>query len=150
VAELATERCIVLALGSGSTVIDAVGALDAIEALKADRGPLAVQSASVDAKEQGEAGMFGSFSGGMYSVNGARALVDMAAVLRLPQKQVPWQEADGHLSGVSISVYPPGIPALLPGEVITSAALDSLRSAVAAGATLVGCSDDLSDVTVCT
>ena len=47
----------------------------------------------------------------------------------------------GRISGESIAGYPPGIPALLPGERITAEVVDYLRELVAAGARLHGASD---------
>ena len=37
--------------------------------------------------------------------------------------------------------YPPGIPAVVPGEVLTAATLDALSTALAAGGTVTGASD---------
>jgi lysine decarboxylase len=51
------------------------------------------------------------------------------------------EEAEGRVSSETIAGYPPGIPALLPGEVVTREAIDYLRELVAAGARLHGASD---------
>ncbi|MDO8212273.1 aminotransferase class I/II-fold pyridoxal phosphate-dependent enzyme [Conexibacter sp. CPCC 206217] len=57
--------------------------------------------------------------------------------------------AIGRLSAEAISAYPPGIPALLPGEPITRRALDQLLSLHAAGLRLHGASDpDLNTLVV--
>ena len=48
-------------------------------------------------------------------------------------EQVPWQKAAGRLSAEMITPYPPGIPAVLPGERLTGEVLDYLRSGVDAG-----------------
>jgi arginine decarboxylase len=50
-------------------------------------------------------------------------------------------EAIGRISCESIAGYPPGIPALLPGERITAETMDYLRWTVEAGARLHGASD---------
>jgi arginine decarboxylase len=50
-------------------------------------------------------------------------------------------DAVGRVSAESIAGYPPGIPALLPGERITAEVIDYLRELVAAGARLHGASD---------
>ena len=44
------------------------------------------------------------------------------------------------MSAETIAGYPPGIPALLPGERVTREAIDYLRELVAAGARLHGAS----------
>jgi lysine decarboxylase len=49
-------------------------------------------------------------------------------------------EAVGRVCGESIAVYPPGIPALLPGERISQKIVDDLRRQVAQGARLHGAS----------
>ncbi|MCZ0899137.1 arginine decarboxylase, partial [Microcoleus sp. HI-ES] len=40
-----------------------------------------------------------------------------------------------------ICPYPPGIPVLMPGEIITPAAVDYLQQILAAGGKITGCSD---------
>jgi arginine decarboxylase len=47
----------------------------------------------------------------------------------------------GKISAESICPYPPGIPVLIPGEVITIEALDYLRQVLDLGGEIVGCSD---------
>ena len=54
---------------------------------------------------------------------------------------VPVDDAVGRVSAESIAGYPPGIPALLPGERVTAEAIDYLRSLTTAGARLHGASD---------
>ncbi|MBT2207430.1 aminotransferase class I/II-fold pyridoxal phosphate-dependent enzyme [Actinomadura sp. NEAU-AAG7] len=48
-------------------------------------------------------------------------------------EQVPAEEAVGRVAAEMITPYPPGIPAVLPGERITKPVLRYLRSGVAAG-----------------
>jgi lysine decarboxylase len=54
---------------------------------------------------------------------------------------VEFETASGRICGESIAVYPPGIPALLPGERITDAIIAHLRKQVTKGARLHGASD---------
>ena len=49
---------------------------------------------------------------------------------------VPVSQAAGRIVAELVSPYPPGVPALAPGELITQEVLDYLTSAVAAGALL--------------
>jgi arginine decarboxylase len=56
-------------------------------------------------------------------------------------EEVPADEAVGRISCESIAGYPPGIPALLPGERIGADTVSYLRELVAAGARLHGASD---------
>ncbi|MCP2196341.1 aminotransferase class I/II-fold pyridoxal phosphate-dependent enzyme [Lentzea flava] len=48
-------------------------------------------------------------------------------------EQVPAQRAAGRIAAEMITPYPPGAPAVLPGEVITDDVLDYVRSGLAAG-----------------
>ncbi|MFF9086395.1 aminotransferase class I/II-fold pyridoxal phosphate-dependent enzyme [Streptomyces sp. NPDC014991] len=50
-----------------------------------------------------------------------------------PAEQVPAEQAVGRIAAEMISPYPPGVPVVAPGEVITSEVLDYLRSGVAHG-----------------
>jgi lysine decarboxylase len=58
-----------------------------------------------------------------------------------PSEAVPVDEADGRVSAEAIAGYPPGIPALLPGERITGEVIAYLRELRDAGARLHGASD---------
>jgi arginine/lysine/ornithine decarboxylase len=48
-------------------------------------------------------------------------------------EQVPAAKAVGRIAAEMITPYPPGVPAILPGEVITAPVLNYLRTGVAAG-----------------
>jgi arginine decarboxylase len=54
---------------------------------------------------------------------------------------VPVDEAIGRISCESIAGYPPGVPALLPGERVTGEVVGYLRELTAAGARLHGAAD---------
>jgi arginine/lysine/ornithine decarboxylase len=56
-------------------------------------------------------------------------------------EEVAVEDGVGRVSCESIAGYPPGIPALLPGERISAATIDYLRELVATGARLYGASD---------
>jgi arginine decarboxylase len=51
------------------------------------------------------------------------------------------EEASDRLCGELICPYPPGIPLLMPGEVITLEAVAYLKQIMAAGGTVTGCND---------
>jgi len=48
-------------------------------------------------------------------------------------EQVPAADAVGRVAAEMISPYPPGVPVLAPGEVISQEAVDYLTTGVAAG-----------------
>ncbi len=54
---------------------------------------------------------------------------------------IPWHQAAGWISAELVCPYPPGIPILLPGEVISSTALEFLQQVKAAGGLITGSSD---------
>jgi arginine decarboxylase len=56
-------------------------------------------------------------------------------------EQVPVDDAVGRISCESIASYPPGVPALLPGERVSSETVAYLRELAASGARLHGASD---------
>ncbi len=58
---------------------------------------------------------------------------------------VPVAQAAGRISCESIAAYPPGIPGVLPGELITAELLDNLRRVVDEGARLHGAADPALD-----
>jgi lysine decarboxylase len=56
-------------------------------------------------------------------------------------ERVPVDAAVGRISSESIAGYPPGIPALLPGERVSAEIVRYLRETVASGGRLHGASD---------
>lgn len=66
-----------------------------------------------------------------------------------PTEEVALDDSVGRVSAESIAGYPPGIPALLPGERITPAVVEHFRALLAAGAKLHGAHDQtLATITV--
>ncbi len=62
-----------------------------------------------------------------------------------PRERVSAARAVGRISAETAAPYPPGIPALAPGEVITAGLLESLRAEAAAGTRIAYCSDPTLD-----
>lgn len=50
-----------------------------------------------------------------------------------PSEQVPWEKAAGRVAAEMLTPYPPGIPAVVPGERLNSDVLRYLRTGVEAG-----------------
>ena len=60
------------------------------------------------------------------------------------------KESLGEVCGELICPYPPGIPLLIPGEVITEAALNYLLQVRSEGAVISGAADPLlSSIVIC-
>jgi lysine decarboxylase len=57
------------------------------------------------------------------------------------RETVGFGAAAGRIAAETVAPYPPGIPAIAPGEVITAALVDALREAAAAGTRLAYCAD---------
>ncbi|MGV9248394.1 aminotransferase class I/II-fold pyridoxal phosphate-dependent enzyme [Streptomyces sp. NPDC003710] len=58
-----------------------------------------------------------------------------------PAENVPAERAAGRIAAETISPYPPGVPVVAPGEVITTEVLDYLRSGVAHGVLIPDAAD---------
>lgn len=58
-----------------------------------------------------------------------------------PTETIPVAEAGDRISAELICPYPPGIPVLMPGEIITPAAINHLQQVLAWGGHITGCSD---------
>ncbi|KAL2896598.1 Arginine decarboxylase, partial [Bienertia sinuspersici] len=66
------------------------------------------------------------------------------------KRRVNVKESIGKICGELICPYPPGIPVMIPGELISEEALNFLLQAKACGATVSGTSDpDLSSLVIC-
>ncbi|HEX2046041.1 MAG TPA: aminotransferase class V-fold PLP-dependent enzyme [Gaiellaceae bacterium] len=57
------------------------------------------------------------------------------------RETVPAEWAAGRIAAETVAPYPPGIPAIAPGELVTAALLDALREAAAHGTRLAYCAD---------
>ena len=58
-----------------------------------------------------------------------------------PQEVVPFEEAEGRVAAESLAAYPPGVPNVLPGELLTRPTLDYIADSVAHGVLVRGASD---------
>jgi arginine/lysine/ornithine decarboxylase len=66
------------------------------------------------------------------------------------KRKVTAKESIGKVSGELICPYPPGIPVLIPGEVITERSVDYLLHLIGKGADISGASDPLlSSIVIC-
>ena len=58
-----------------------------------------------------------------------------------PAERVPAAQAVGRIAAETAAPYPPGIPALAPGEVVTQEVLDALQAEAARGSRVAYCGD---------
>lgn len=61
------------------------------------------------------------------------------------KETIPFHRAAGKISGSIVSIYPPGIPVLLPGEVITEDFLKNMRQCKKLGLNVQGIADILNE-----
>lgn len=73
--------------------------------------------------------------------NAQRAISASLSTLSRAPCRVAFAEAAWQVSAELLCPYPPGIPAVVPGEVLTNAALDALTAVLGAGGTVTGASD---------
>jgi lysine decarboxylase len=58
-----------------------------------------------------------------------------------PRETVAAEDADGRVAAETVAPYPPGIPAIAPGEVVSKELVEALREAAAGGTRLAYCAD---------
>ena len=75
----------------------------------------------------------------------APAVCSPRAAWLAPVERVPLAAAAGRVAAESVIPYPPGLPALLPGERIDAALVTALEAIVAGGGTIGGAGDGLAD-----
>lgn len=134
VAELATPTCVVLAMGIGSTQQHAQALVAAVQQLCQQHYGDNSSSSSSSASSSSPA---------------APPAVPSTPDVRLSPRDaffaaaeaVPAGQAGGRISAELLCPYPPGVPALYPGEVITEVVLQQVQAVLRHGGTVTGCSD---------
>lgn len=69
------------------------------------------------------------------------AAISPRAAFFAPRETVRAAAAAGRIAAETVAPYPPGIPAIAPGEVITASLLEALAEAAATGTRLAYCAD---------
>ncbi|QKE85470.1 aminotransferase class V-fold PLP-dependent enzyme [Arthrobacter sp. NEB 688] len=77
---------------------------------------------------------------GVWSVDPVAATTPREAFFA-PRESVPVEAAVGRVCAELVAPYPPGVPVLAPGELVTAEALDALRTARAAGSRIAYAAD---------
>lgn len=137
-AELPASRTLTFALGLGTTQEDVDRLVEALAAISA---AAASSDGKTAAAEQEAALPFPPFDG--------RAAATRARLCGLREAYLTPSEVlatddpaiVGRASAETVCPYPPGIPVLLPGEVITADVLAFLDGVLAAGGSVTGCAD---------
>lgn len=124
ICELATDTVVVFVVGIGEDPANLDRLYDALVDVAGAVEPRHEPTTPIDSRA---------------SFNAEQAISPREAFLAASDV-VSTDDAVGRVCGESISVYPPGIPALLPGERITQEIVDHLKRQVAQGARLHGAS----------
>lgn len=139
-----------MALGPGSTVQHADQAAAAFKQLAATARQRSGANGSATAGTPGSNGVSRATPpvSGNGASSAARSLPQLPE-MRLsprdayfsPSVRIPLSEAPGRASAELLCPYPPGVPVLFPGEVVTDAAMQLLRRTLAQGGCVTGASD---------
>jgi arginine decarboxylase len=76
----------------------------------------------------------------VWDVTPEKALTPQEAFFA-PRETVRAEEAGGRVAAETVAPYPPGIPAIAPGEVVSQELIEALREAAAGGTRLSYCAD---------
>ncbi|SFR92745.1 lysine decarboxylase [Microbacterium sp. cf046] len=71
----------------------------------------------------------------------SESALDPRTAFFAPHETVPASAAPGRVCAELIAPYPPGVPVLAPGEIVTAAAIDALRSTLADGGRIAYAAD---------
>ena len=71
--------------------------------------------------------------------------MELYQAMELPAESVSFEDAIGKISGSFVYLYPPGIPVLVPGEVITEDFIKNLRESMKLRLNLQGIADIINE-----
>ena len=71
----------------------------------------------------------------------ARIALTPRAAFFAPREAVPAEAAAGRIAAETVAPYPPGIPAVAPGELVRAPLVEALREAAASGTRMAYCAD---------
>lgn len=71
--------------------------------------------------------------------------LELYEAMELPVKEVSFEEAAGQVSGCFVSLYPPGIPVLLPGEIIDEECIKNIRESIKLQLNVQGIADIINE-----
>jgi len=90
------------------------------------------------AKEQGTPAAVSALAGESLPTFAHDAVITPREAFFADQDYIPLDQSIGAISSEIVTVYPPGIPVLVPGEIITSEAITYLKRMLSLGATVDG------------
>lgn len=138
--ELPELQQITLIISIGNTPADGQRCVEGLRALAARASPLQ-EFAAGDRKRVGLRDISFEASAQADSRPGVIPKISPRTAFFAPTLTLPAAAAVGYPSAETLSAYPPGIPTVVAGEVITAAALDHLTRVMQQGGYVTGCSD---------
>ncbi|KAG0567948.1 hypothetical protein KC19_7G174100 [Ceratodon purpureus] len=140
VAELPSLRSVTFAMSAGSSRRDAMRLIDSFAALSARYASEVESCSSVSLPSFGPEPVTTETEPPVWE-NQVMALSPRDAFYSKSEK-VMVQDAVGRVSAELLCPYPPGIPVVTPGEIITQEAVDCISAVLAQGGVVSGASDD--------
>eukprot|EP00271_Cylindrocystis_brebissonii_P001032 TRINITY_DN11285_c0_g1_i2.p1 TRINITY_DN11285_c0_g1~~TRINITY_DN11285_c0_g1_i2.p1 ORF type:complete len:764 (-),score=69.38 TRINITY_DN11285_c0_g1_i2:638-2929(-) len=152
VAELPSQESLTFALSAGTTEVDVTRLVDAYKALSATHSPASLSFLSPSSEvtdssspPQNKGALSGAVSSAPPEALPARWLSPASWIPRdaffADSVRLPTDKAVGCLSAELLCPYPPGIPVLAPGELLTEDIVCYLRALLSEGASISGASD---------
>jgi arginine/lysine/ornithine decarboxylase len=141
VAELPSLRSITFAISAGSSHRDAVRLIDAFAALSARYASELETETGSTVSSPSHAPEHDAMETHTVWENQVMALSPRDAFYSKSEKVLA-QDAVGRVSAELLCPYPPGIPVVTPGEVITQEAVDCITAVLAGGGVVSGASDE--------
>lgn len=118
-----------------TSIMDTDGGLERLSAALHEIDAEISGCSGAGARGQEKAAQTG-FTARMYKKN--RCEMQIHEALALQAQEVSFSEAEGKISADYVYLYPPGIPLIVPGEVITRDFLRRIKAAAAAGLVVEG------------
>jgi arginine/lysine/ornithine decarboxylase len=141
VAELPSLRSITFAISAGSSHRDAMRLIDSFAALSARYASELETETGSTVSSPSHAPEHDAMETHTVWENQVMALSPRDAFYSKSEKVLA-QDAVGRVSAELLCPYPPGIPVVTPGEVITQEAVDCITAVLAGGGVVSGASDE--------
>lgn len=137
VPELATAGAVVFAAGMGTSMADAERLRAALAAFAARRAP----PRGAAQRPPARAASIGDDDSEEEEEIDIEVVLSPRQALQTGSEAVPAGAAAGRVGAELLCPYPPGVPAIYPGERVTPAALARLRAVLAGGGRVTGAAD---------
>lgn len=125
---------------SGFYVLAMTSIMDRMEGFERLYEALAEIDASISTQEEDD---ITEFIRQFYTPREKRS--ELYEAMELPVTAIPFDEAEGKISGSYVYLYPPGIPVLIPGEIIDKSCIENIRKSIKLRLNLQGIADIINE-----